>query len=210
MQIKLSSFKSKKKNAIDIVGKNQTVRIITTEASQSDLPDDDKIYVLANSSADEHTDINKSGFLTVSTTGEYEQKEVFISSQLNNVEKKKENLSEKEASELQKIIDVIEIEIDGVRILYFRDDSKLDKDTLNNLGIVDIMIVDLGENVKQQVKEVSTVDPQVVIPYTIDKSEELDKFKSELEIKFDEEKKYKAKQTDFSSEDYVLSGVILK
>jgi hypothetical protein len=210
MQIKLSSFKSKSKNAIDIKGKNKQVRIITTETEIDDLPDDDNLYVLVQSPEDEHTSLNDKGHLVVCTTGEYEQDEIFISTQVNNVEKKREDEEVVSGKTLQKVLDIVEVEVDGVRVMYFRDDMRIDKDTLNQIGIVDIMIVDVGDNVKQQLKEVNSVDPQIVVPFSVDAGDRYDEFKSEIEIKFSEEKKIKAKQSDFSSEDYVLQGIELK
>lgn len=139
----------------------------------------------------------------IARPGEYELAEVFISAQLNYPEGGdfQPTLSDQ--------LDLIEVEIDGVRVLYCGSDTPLNKKLLAQLGVIDVLLIRVGSDITQQVKTVSSVDPQVVIPMGLDK-ETVEKFKHELGTVFTPEKKFKAKAVDFAAEEYVLRGIELE
>ncbi len=131
--------------------------------------------------------------LLISQQGEYEVSEMFISAQ-----------SAVDSGEL----DIVEVEADGVRVLLVSTAQNLPKEILSDLGVIDVLVLQLvSGSLSEQLKIVNTVDPQLVIP--VGAQAEVDKFKSELGVTFQQEKKLKLKSADFENEDFVLRGIEL-
>jgi hypothetical protein len=133
------------------------------------------------------------GGILVAGTGEYELGGVFISAQSNQ--------------EGAEALDLVEVELDGVRVLVYGDAKDVNKQLLEQLGVIDVLVIEVAENFEQQLKAVSTVDPQVVIP--VGNSELVTKFLTELGVVSTTEKKFKAKAADFATEEYILKALQL-
>jgi hypothetical protein len=131
--------------------------------------------------------------LLISQQGEYEVSEMFISAQ-----------SAVDSGEL----DIVEVEADGVRVLLVSTAQNLPKEILSDLGVIDVLVLQLvNGSLSEQLKIVNTVDPQLVIP--VGAQADVDKFKTELGVTFQPEKKLKLKSADFENEDFVLRGIEL-
>ncbi len=131
--------------------------------------------------------------LLISQQGEYEVSEMFISAQ-----------SAADSGEL----DIVEVEADGVRVLLVSIAQNLPKEILSDLGVIDVLILQLvSGSLSEQLKIVNTVDPQLVIP--VGEQADVDKFKTELGVTFQVEKKLKLRSIDFENEDFVLRGIEL-
>lgn len=131
--------------------------------------------------------------LLISQQGEYEVSEMFISAQ-----------SAADSGEL----DIVEVEADGVRVLLVSTSQNLPKEILSDLGVIDVLVLQLVSGaLSEQLKIVNTVDPQLIIP--VGAQADVDKFKTELGVTFQTEKKLKLKSADFENEDFVLRGIEL-
>ncbi len=228
--------KNKGAETVRISGKNQKVFIYYKNDYDVDKIEESKrISVIIDEVSKNDSKVSQAGGLIVSSNGEYEKDEVYISARVNFFETQKLNQSKDDQSQdtdqslaeekqgndslkasgqvqtsnKSKVLDVIEIEIDSIRVLFFASKKIINKDLLNDLGVIDVMIVSLDENLEAQVKSVSKVDPQIVIPLS-DDQKLIEKFKNEVGGKSSETKKYKCKSTDFSSEDFVLEVIVLE
>lgn len=105
-------------------------------------------------------------------------------------------------------IDMVEVEAEGIRVLYYAASEEINRDVLNQIGVIDILVLQIGPEYAKQIKTVSIIDPQVLIP-VFTEGVDVEKFKADVGVKFEETNKYKCKSTDFALEEYVLHGVLL-
>jgi hypothetical protein len=193
MHISLES-KSKLGKYIKINSKEQNTHLYLQELDPAIFKDTGDIELLVDSNKKVNKRSDKGG-MVISSPGEFEKDGVFVWAQRNKTE----------GSE----IDFVEIEAERVRVLYTSTATEIKKDLLSDLGLIDVMILKVEEKFDQQVKSVSAIDPQILIPIFTEGVDK-DKFKKEVGSKFEEEKKLKCKASDFTNEDYVTQGIILE
>lgn len=192
MKIKLTKFKSLP--VLSVAGKTQKALVLLEKSpagfvksiqSATELIVDPELTAAGESLRLE------SGSIFINGPGEFEVNEVFIGA-IN--------------STADSNLDLVEIELDGVRTLFFNGNKEIDHKVLDDIGVVDVLVMRLAGDAKTLNKTVSAVDPQIVIP--LGGSAELKtSFKSELGIEFESTDTFSANQADFASEDYVLRGV---
>jgi hypothetical protein len=133
--------------------------------------------------------------MVVSSPGEFEKSGIFVFAQKNATHDKAN-------------INFVEVDAENVRVLYYASNSELDRDLLNQIGVIHVLVVEVKKDFANLIKAISTIDPQILIPL-FNEGVDVEKFKSELGIKFDQEKKFKCSASDFLNEEYVLHGVLL-
>jgi hypothetical protein len=203
MQLQLDKFAGTR--SIHINGKNADLYILVDNSesgkfiAKADQGAD--LYVptkLADIQASEmRSRITTGGGLIIITPGEYEKHEVFVSTHKNSTS--------------AAVTDVIEAEVDKVRIAYISSDIELNKEILESLGVIHVLILEVVDNFEKQLKVIGQIDPQLLVPIASEglAKDRFDKFISDLGVKFEEINKYKAKSTDFANEEYVMQGILL-
>lgn len=201
MQISLAKAKD---NVIININAATTEVFLHPNLSEADLAKYEKVDSIAIAVGESAVRASRKlagGGLLVSLPGEYEKSEVFISAQVNH--------GEDEASASSANLDVVEVEAEGVRVMYYASAKAVNKKLIADMGVIDVLVLEVASDFSQQLKAVSSIDPQIVVPVSADK-ELLGKFKTELGANFTEEKKLKVKSTDFANEEYVMQGVQLE
>lgn len=184
-----------KVKTLEISGEDQNLYLVLDLAAADKIGVTDSIIVLQQ--ADEKTVKDKNGNLIVTDLGEYEKGGNFVSVY---------DLKHLAGTRVE--LKIIEVEFEGVRMLYYSQEEELAKELLTELGVVDIMFVKVAKDFKQQLKAINAIDPQILIPLFDDA--ELEKnFVSEIGMNFDPQKKLKAKAAEFTNEEYVMQGVKL-
>ena len=155
---------------------------------------------------------DQSGFV-VATPGEYEKDDIFVSARHNHkdgdVSSDSQPMSSATFSPSSAFgLDVVEVEVEGVNILYYASSEIINKTILSELADIHILIIDLADDITNQLKVINKVDPQVVIPFSDNKSL-VEEFKKESGVNYTESKKYKFKLSNFVNEEYVLTGMDL-
>jgi len=132
------------------------------------------------------------GAFSINTPGEYETKEVWVLSMPMDVNEFDKN-------------NIYVITADEIRIAFLGAGVKeLTKKQIEKVGIIDVIICNLEGDLKLQLKNISEIDPQVLIPIG-DSKEQLESISKELGIKAVEEtKKYKLNYDEFQKDDYQL------
>lgn len=188
--------KSKYGQFIKINSKEQNTNIYVADLVPSQFAETGDIEVLIN--AREQRNLHGSGGgMVIASPGEFEKDGVFVWAQINNLEGE------------EKAIDLVELEAEGVRVLYSSSTTEVRRDLLNDMGVIDVMVLFVQPEFQKQVKSVSAVDPQILIPVFAEGVDQ-ERFKKEVGAKFESESKYKCKAIDFMNEEYVLQGVVLE
>lgn len=186
--------KSKLGRFVKLAGKDNHLHIFMQELPTVLFKDSDELVVIPN--GDESSNfVTDNGGIVVAGAGEFEKNGVFV-------------LTMKNRNSDKEFLNVVEVELDGVRVLYYSATSEVNKDSLGEIGLVDVLLIKVNKDFNNQLKAVSVIDPQVVIPIFDPSSEEIrEKFKSDLGVQFDQEKKFKCRAIDFSNDEYALQGV---
>lgn len=194
MQIYLEKTKKFGKSVV-ISTSEHKLKIFTNEIDPADFSDAKDINVLTNAKSGT-SDITKEGGMSVVSPGEFEKAGIYV-------------LAQKNSPKDPGMMNFIEIEVENVRVLYYSAASEINRDLVNQIGVIDVLILGVFKDFENQVKAVSVIDPQILVP-VFGPNVDIEKFKSEVGAKFDEEKKFKCSASDFSNEEYVLHGVILQ
>jgi|GEM_PF-5058612 len=133
--------------------------------------------------------------LLVCDNGEFEKEGVFITTQSNNAKS-------------EGVLDVIEVEAEGIRVLYYAAGNELEKGTFEQLGDAHILILDVQPDFGNQQKSLQYIDPQVLMPVSADEGA-LVRFYNTIGITFEDTGKFKAKSQEFQAEEYTVRGVKL-
>jgi len=80
---------------------------------------------------------------------------------------------------------------------------------LTDLGVIDVLILDVRGDYKQQLKAVNSIDPQILLPISAE-PETMSKFKQDLGAQLEVQKRFKAKAADFVNDEYVMHSVLLE
>lgn len=141
----------------------------------------------------------KANQFVIFTPGEYEVKDIFIYAfDLNAT----------------KAISLLSINIDNINLVYMAASlNEVSKDELDQIGIDDVLIVDLDgvkvEDIEKKSKLVEAFDPELVIPYSSN-PELIKKFANELGLVLPESSgKLKLNSSQFSQEESSLSLAVL-
>lgn len=156
------------------------------------------IFVWAGKVADYANKDAVNESLEIASIGEFEKMGIFVTCQTND--KMMED----------PLIDVVEVEIDGMRVLYYFAEEEFDKSLFDTIGDIDVMVLNICENQQHQIKAVGVVDPKILIPVS-NNPELQQKFIKELGIQAAEPMdKYKCRKQDFEVEEYATQIVQLK
>lgn len=196
MQITLS--KKDGVPAIELSGDAQSV-YITTAASKTNKWSIESEVIVVATDAKQPTEKTKGGGLILADQGEFEKDGIFI------------NIYEKKPSGTGRgfNLDLVEVEYEGVRILYYALAEEFSKELLTDLGVIDILILDVRGDYKQQLKAVNSIDPQILLPISAE-PETMSKFKQDLGAQLEVQKRFKAKAADFVNDEYVMHSVLLE
>jgi hypothetical protein len=138
-----------------------------------------------------------SGAFNVNSPGEYEKNEVWLMAMQN-------------AIRTDTKVDIYVLTLDNIRVAII-DNAKLDlsKKQIEKIGIIDILVADLTNDLTQLADLVGEVDPQILIPIN-ENSTALEEFIKKLGVKPPEaNKKLKFKVEDFENEEYQLEVKVL-
>lgn len=172
-------------------GAERDAVLVVSPTNSKDTVVQEGITVVAEAKGDIDTEIVRTGLLRVTIPGEFESAGIFVTSHSTHPE--------------SGILDLVEIEYEGVRCVYYSGEKNLEKDLLVDLGAVDVLLLRTSTGVQEQIKAINALDPQILVPF----GEQVAQLESEMEMQFQSEKKLKAKHTDFQQEEYVLQVVKL-
>lgn len=186
--------KAKLGKYLKLAGKENHLHIFMQDLPTVLFKDSDELVVIPN--GDESSNfVTEAGGIVVAGAGEFEKNGVFVMTMKNRPQDKQ-------------FLNMVEVEIDGIRILYYSATSEINKEALNEIGLVDILVLSVNKDFTNQLRAVSVIDPQVLIPI-YNEGVDQEKFRAEIGVKFEQRKKYKCKVNDFSQEDYKLQAVEL-
>lgn len=90
---------------------------------------------------------------------------------------------------------VFVLEMDGLRIAFLgKDYDGLSDEKVSQLGSIDIVIIEVGENLKEALRVVSAIDPYYILPFS--KSGSTDSFLSESGISVEKTDKFSIKKEE--------------
>lgn len=137
---------------------------------------------------------DKDNRLHITTAGEYEKDGIFLTAI---------------AAKNRESLDLIEIEVENIRVLVYLADEVIEREVLKSLGVIDIMILPVTNPEMAVSQMLGVIDPRVLLMTDI-KAGAAEKFATTAAINFEKTKKYKCKQSDFSGEEFLLEGIILE
>lgn len=187
-----SETKKQLGNFLKVNSKEHIANIYMKQLKFSDFTDSDEIEILTQTDTPLVKKTAKEG-MVIASPGEFEKDGMFIFTS---------------GSSGNELIDLVEVEAEGIRVLYYASNEEINRDLLNQIGVIDILVLQVDANYSKQIKTVSVIDPQVLVPMFADGVDK-EKFKTEVGVKFEEVNKYKVKAGDFANEEYILHGVIL-
>lgn len=199
MQLSINKVKQSGENIVEIQGGSSVVRIYPESSISTHTPTSaaNTIEVFTTLTRESRTMKTAHGNLLINSIGEFEQNEIFLSTHING---------ERATDDAE--LNLVEVEVEGVKVLYYNSPASLNREVLNELGAIHVLVLEVQENYEQQLKAISAIDPQILIPVASPKAD-LAKFKQELGIAFESQPKFKAKASDFQVEEYLLQGVEL-
>lgn len=177
---------------LSINGKDQLANIYTKSLDPRQFAASPAIEILTQVAEPTLQKTEKSGMI-IGSPGEFEKDGMFVFAL---------------DSTANGLIDLVEIESEGIRVLYYTATEEINRDVLNQIGVIDVLVLQVEANYTKQLKTISIIDPQVLIP-VFTNGVDVEKFKPEIGVKFEEMAKYKCKASDFDNEEYMLHGVLL-
>lgn len=112
-----------------------------------------------------------------------------------------------QSSKMEKEIDITEIIVDDVSIIYVRDGFQYSKLLHDNLGQIDILVIEITED-KSISDLINKFDPEILIP--VGEEEIVEKVLATSGVaKFTKEKKFKSKSEKLGNDNAILETVIL-
>jgi hypothetical protein len=186
--MKIRQIKESRLSGVEVIPSKGKIFIVNGKYDFSKIENTEDIVVLSHPKEEIESHKTQKDGLIIARSGEYEIFDIYVS--------------------VKSVKELVEFEADGVRLMYSAYDKEIDKKLVKELGIIDVLIMNVQKDFSKQIKTVQTIDPQVLLIFTTEDAD-LEKFKKESGANFDETKTYKCRVSDFSSDEYNLTGVEL-